>query len=79
MTREKVDFKKPMMITMKLKPGLKGLRNRKLLEKFKEAGRESNKFGLHVLHFSILTNHIHIFLEAKNNESLGRGMKSFES
>jgi REP element-mobilizing transposase RayT len=76
MARERVDFKKPLMITMKLKKGLNGFRNRRMLEKFKECGRESKTFGLHVLHFSLQRDHIHIFLEAKDNLSLGSGMKS---
>ncbi|HWU43215.1 MAG TPA: transposase, partial [Bdellovibrio sp.] len=76
MARERVDFKKPLMITMKLKDGLRGLRNRKMLEKFQECGRETKKYGLRVIHFSLLTNHIHVVIEAKDNQSLSKGMKS---
>lgn len=76
MAREKVDFKKPLMITMNLKQGIQGFRNRRMLEKFKECARESKAFGVHVLHFSLQRDHIHVFIEAKDNSSLARGMKS---
>jgi REP element-mobilizing transposase RayT len=76
MAREKVDFKKPLLITLKLKKGLKGFRTRKMKAKFEECGRESKKFGFHVLQFSLLLNHIHVLIEAKNNEALSKGMKS---
>jgi REP element-mobilizing transposase RayT len=76
MAREKVDFKKPLLITLKLKKGLKSFRTRKMKAKFEECGRESKKFGLHILQFSLLRDHIHVVIEAKNNKALSKGMKS---
>ncbi len=76
MERAKVNFKKPLMITMKLKDGLRGLRNKSMLEKFTECAAGVKPFGLHVLHFSIETNHLHILVEARDNESLANGMRS---
>lgn len=76
MAREKVDFKKPLLITMKLKKDLRGFRTRQMKAKFEECGKESKRFGFHVLQFSMLLNHVHVLVEAKNNESLSKGMKS---
>lgn len=76
MKRTEVNFKVPLMITMKLKPGLKGLRTKKMLKKFEQCGKEVKKFGLHILHFSIESNHIHFKAEARDNQSLGSGTKS---
>jgi REP element-mobilizing transposase RayT len=33
--------------------------------------------GLHVIHYSIESNHLHLFVEAKDNLSLASGMNSF--
>lgn len=37
----------------------------------------SRRFGLRIIHFSLLHNHIHLIVEADSNEILTRGMRSF--
>jgi REP element-mobilizing transposase RayT len=76
MEREKVDFKKPLHLTQKLKPIQFRLRNHAFLKEFKQACKRVQSFGLHVIHFSIQNNHIHFILEAKDNKALSNGMRS---
>jgi REP element-mobilizing transposase RayT len=74
--RERVDFKKPLHITLRLKKGVASLRTQKSFKNFRRAVGEAKKFGLHVIHFSLLSNHIHMIVEAKDSASLSAGMKS---
>lgn len=74
--REKVDFKKPLHITLKLKEKMPQLRTKAFLKQFKIAIKIAKAFGLHVIHYSLLNNHIHMIIEARNNNCLERGMKS---
>jgi REP element-mobilizing transposase RayT len=76
MEREKVDFKKLVHLTQKLKPIRFKLRNHEFLKEFKQACKRVQSFGLHVIHFAIQNNHIHFILEAKDNQALSNGMRS---
>lgn len=72
--RARIDFKKPMHITLKFKRA--SLRNKATLKAFKHAVRQAKRFYLYVVHYSIQHDHIHMIVEAKDNDSLARGMKS---
>jgi REP element-mobilizing transposase RayT len=73
--REAIDFKKPMHVTLKLKKHIY-LRNRATLKAFRHAVKEAKKFSLLILHYSIQNDHIHMIIEAKDNDSLAKGMMS---
>ncbi|MGZ3723482.1 MAG: transposase [Bdellovibrionales bacterium] len=74
--RERVDFRKPLHITMKIKERVANLRNRQTLHHFRDAVQSAKPFGLHVIHYSLQNDHVHLIVEAKDNDCLGRGMKS---
>jgi REP element-mobilizing transposase RayT len=74
--RESVDFKKPLHLTLKLKGDAPNLRTKHLFRDFRAAARQVKAFGLHLIHFSVLSNHIHLLAEAKDSGALARGMKS---
>src|SRR5665213_2820185 len=74
--RLKVDLKKPLHITLRLKKGAPKLRTQQWLKEFTASLLKAKDKGLAVLHFSLLNNHIHMIVEAKNNRDLERGMKS---
>jgi REP element-mobilizing transposase RayT len=76
MTRARVDFRKPLHITMRLQEGVPNIRNKTLLKQFKKSANQAAKFELHVIHFSLLRNHLHMIVEAKDNEALALGMRS---
>jgi REP element-mobilizing transposase RayT len=74
--RERVNFKKPLHITMRLEKGVANLRTRKIMWDFRRAIAGAKRFGFHVIHYSILNNHIHMIVEAKDSMALASGMKS---
>ncbi len=76
MKRPLVNLKKPLHLTMRLKDGKPNLRKRHLLREFKNCLGNAKKKGLHIIHFSLQSNHIHMIAEARDNKSLSAGMKS---
>jgi REP element-mobilizing transposase RayT len=74
--REGVNFKKPLHITMRLAKGVANLRTRKSMWDFRRSIEAAKRFGFHVIHYSILNNHIHMVVEAKDSQALASGMKS---
>lgn len=72
--REKVTRHQALHVHFKLRASI---RNKTCLKILKRAILNARNQGLRVLHFSIESNHIHLILEAQNNETLTRGMRSF--
>lgn len=72
--RDRVDFRKPLHVTMKLK--VSSLRTHSLMKTLKRSAGLARRFNMHVIHFSIQHSHIHLIVEAKDNASLAAGMKS---
>ncbi len=77
MKREDVDFKKPLHVTMKIRSQKWNLRCREVAAEFKRCARRAQVFGLRVLHYSLLRDHIHLIVEARGNDELAAGMRSF--
>lgn len=75
--RDKVDFRKPLHLTLKLRDKRWNLRCGEISSAFKTSAKEAKKFGLKILHFSLLKDHLHILVEARDNSQLARGMRSF--
>lgn len=76
LARETIKKGQPVHVTLKIKKGLPNLRRDKYASLFYLACRKAKRFGLRVIHFSIQSNHLHLVVEAANNASLSRGMKS---
>jgi REP element-mobilizing transposase RayT len=76
MARPKINLKAPANITLKLKKGLPNLRTKGLLKEFNTCIKKAREHGLYVIHFSLLTDHIHMIIEADGNNALGSGMRS---
>jgi REP element-mobilizing transposase RayT len=74
--RARIDFRKPLHITMRLKDQSVNLRTKAIFNSFVHAFRKAQVFGFHVIHFSLLSNHVHMVVEAKDNDCLERGTKS---
>jgi REP element-mobilizing transposase RayT len=74
--RPTVNFKKPLHITMKFNKNVGTLRTVSRLKAFQNTLRRAKKFELHVLHYTLQYDHIHIIVEAPSNDLLSRGMKS---
>jgi REP element-mobilizing transposase RayT len=76
MKRPRVNFKKPLHLTLKLKKSVGTLRTRPRLKAFQNNLRRVKKFELRVLHYTLQFDHIHLIVEAPDNDMLSRGMKS---
>jgi REP element-mobilizing transposase RayT len=74
--RHGVTLKQPLHLNLKLKESLPSLRSKVLFKEFQKSVKGAKRFGLYVIHFSIQSNHIHLFAEAESNEALARGMQS---
>lgn len=60
----------------RLRIGIPSIRRKPALRAFQRAIQRAQDFGLHVLHYSILSNHIHMIVEAKDKKALRSGMSS---
>lgn len=72
-TREVVTRRTPVHINFKYRTNIKNKISLKIL---KRAVVNSHKFGIRIIHYSMLSNHIHIIAEADNNQVLSAGMRS---
>jgi putative transposase len=73
-SREKVKKTTPLHINFKIQKG--GLRSKSILKFLKHAILKARHQGLHITHFSLQTNHVHLMVEAYNNQILSQGMRS---
>lgn len=72
-TRETVKARYPLHVNFKLAAFVRHKRGLAIL---KRAILNARKQGLRVLHFSLQTNHVHLYLEAQDTQTLTRGMRS---
>ena len=71
--REEVKKKHPLHINFKFKVQI---RNKIALKILKRAIVRAQIYGLNIVHYSMQSNHIHLIVEADNNEILTKGMRS---
>lgn len=71
--RQKVSARVPLHINFKYKVPV---RNKLALRILKRSIQNARKQGLNILHSSLMTNHVHLIVEADSNEILTRGMRS---
>ncbi len=71
--REKVRSYHPLHINFKVKTHI---RNKTCLKILKRAIINARAQGLKIVHFSLQSNHVHLVVEAIDNETLTRGMRS---
>jgi REP element-mobilizing transposase RayT len=74
--REKIPKQTPVHVTIKINKEYKGLRSKAFLNMLKHAIKKARLKGLAVIHFTVQIDHIHLFLEPKNNQKLTQGMRS---
>lgn len=72
-TREKITKRNPLHINFKLRLQI---RNKMALSLLKRAIVNARVMGLRIVHYSLQSNHVHLIVEAENNEVLTRGMRS---
>ena len=62
---------------MRASHGLPSFRQQVIYHAFVVAFRTTRRVDFRIVEFSVQTNHLHLVVEADNNEALARGMKSF--
>ncbi len=66
----------PVHVTVRVVAGLGNLRHRRLRKVvFAALGAGANRFGFRLVHFSVMSNHLHLVAEAADRRALSRGMQ----
>src|SRR5262245_2198436 len=74
--RPELAARHPLHVTMRVArrlPSLRRWRTFRELERAFRGGRE--RFGFRLVHFAVLSNHLHLVVEAEDARSLSRGMQ----
>jgi REP element-mobilizing transposase RayT len=70
----------PSHVTLRLRSGTPGLRNRRFLRELRPSLRRGcERRGFRVVHYSVQRNHLHLIVESAGKEALGRGMKAISA
>jgi putative transposase len=69
---------RPLHVTLRLGAGLPGLRRAREVERIRSAIGASHKPDFRIVHFSVLSNHVHLVVEADDRRALGRGMQGLK-
>ena len=76
MVRPKVDARKPLHVTVRIRGGLPSLREQALLLRVRRAlTAAKERFGARVLHYSVQRDHLHLVMEAGDRRALSRAMR----
>ncbi len=76
LTRERVTRHVPLHVTLRLVRGLPSLRGKAAFRVVREALAAQRRGGVHVIHYSIQSNHLHLLVEAQSTQGLARGMQA---
>ena len=75
-TRASFNARCPVHVTLRLAAGLPSLRKRATYAVLIEAlGGGCERFGMQLVHWSVLSNHLHLMIEASDRRALSRGMQ----
>jgi len=75
--RDKIKRLTVMHLTVKIEKAKAGIRNKDTLKLLHKAILKARKQGLAIVHYTLEYNHVHMLVEANNNEILGKGMQAF--
>jgi REP-associated tyrosine transposase len=67
----------PLHVTLRAVAGLPSFRAQVLFAAFLRAFRGTRRTDFRIVEFSVQNDHVHLIVEADDNEALSRGMKSF--
>ncbi|HET6611418.1 MAG TPA: transposase [Kofleriaceae bacterium] len=74
-TRPKLATRYPVHVTVRMRPGIRRLRNFRVCTHLRRCFVKGQKLKFRVCQFSVQRNHIHMICEAKDAMSLSRGMQ----
>jgi REP element-mobilizing transposase RayT len=77
--RPRLESRQPVGVTLKVRSGVANLRSRPSVDALRAAlGKGHQRPGFRLVHFSILSNHLHLIVEASDRLALSRGMQALE-
>ena len=75
-TRPEWNARHPVHVTLRIVPGLESLRRRRTFRVVRDAILAAcERFGTRLVHFSVLSNHVHLICEVADGSALSRAMK----
>lgn len=78
LTRERFERTLPVHVTIKMAEHVYNLRARRCFSLVARAlGAAAERFGVRIVQFAVLGNHVHLVVEASSNEALSTAMKGF--
>lgn len=75
--REDFSERHPLHVTLRLQDSMPSLRRKDVFKTLRLAVAKGRLRGLRIVHFSILSNHLHLIVESESKTHLGRVMQSF--
>ena len=66
-----------MHVTLRARGGLPSFRRELLYRAFERTFRRTRRPDFRIIEFSVQDNHVHLIVDADDNDALARGMKSF--
>ena len=77
--RERMNRGTPLHITLRLIGGLPSLRRMDSMFVVRQAfAAARNRYGMRIVHYAVLTNHIHVIVEAENRDAVASGMNGLQ-
>ena len=77
--RERMNRGTPLHITLRLIGGLPSLRRMDSMFVVRQAfAAARNRHGMRIVHYAVLTNHIHVIVEAENRDAVANGMNGLQ-
>src|SRR5436190_17710990 len=71
-----VKARHPVHVTLRVEPGLESLRRRPTYSIVRDAlAAGASRHGLRLVHYSVMTNHLHLVCETDDERALGCGIK----
>jgi REP element-mobilizing transposase RayT len=74
--RPRFSDREPLHVTLKVRPGLPSLRGKAAYDSLRHAAALARPRGLHIVHFAVLSNHLHLILDPPRGP-LARVMQAF--
>jgi hypothetical protein len=79
LSRPRVGKQRPILVTLKLRSAFDDIRNPQFFDVFEKACLRARRFGLRIIHFSILPTKILLLVEFKKQEELQKSFKSLNT
>lgn len=77
--RERITGREPIHVTLRLLAGLPNLRAKARYRVVRSAlGAGAARLGLRLVHYSVMSNHLHLIVEAESSVALSRGMQGLQ-